>query len=71
MDTRFQPYKQHSTKYARPYEDGEDVSHVSISEPDRANGSPKVGDLIAINPADETDQWLISAQYAEENLTPG
>ena len=54
----------------RPYIEGEDVSHVSISEPDRENGSPKEGDMIARNPKNQNDQWLVSKKYFEENLEP-
>jgi hypothetical protein len=33
---------------------------VSISDSDKYNNkSPKLGDVIAINPKDKTDQWLI------------
>lgn len=54
----------------RPYVEGEDVSHVSISEPDRQNGSPKPGDMIARNPKNHADQWLVAKKYFEDNLEP-
>ena len=54
----------------RPYTEGEDVSHVSISEADRQNGSPKVGDMIARNPKNHKDQWLVAAQYFADNFEP-
>jgi len=40
---------------------------VSISAADKNNGSPKKGDMIAINPEDKTDFWLVSAQFFKEN----
>jgi hypothetical protein len=40
---------------------------VSISEADRLNGSPKQGDMIAVNPKDATDMWLVSKEYFEAN----
>ncbi len=41
---------------------------VSISDADkRENGSPKIGDMIAINPKNSTDQWLIEEKYFKEN----
>lgn len=41
---------------------------VSISDVDkRKNGSPKIGDMIAINPKNTTDQWLIEESYFKEN----
>lgn len=47
-----------------------DVSHVSISQADLDNGSPKRGDMIARNPNNHTDQWLVAAKYFEDNLEP-
>ena len=40
---------------------------VSVSEADKANGSPKEGDKIAFNPKDPTDMWLVAKQFAEDN----
>ena len=54
----------------RPFVEGEDVSHVSISEPDKAAGSPKLGDMIARNPKNLADQWLVAAKYFKDNLEP-
>jgi hypothetical protein len=41
---------------------------VSISDADRHNGSPKIGDMIARNPKDHNDQWLVAKQYFEDNF---
>lgn len=41
---------------------------VSISVADRANGSPKIGDMIARNPKNHNDQWLIAEQYFKNNF---
>lgn len=40
---------------------------VSISEADKNNGSPKDGDMIAFNPKDPTDVWLVAEQFAADN----
>lgn len=40
---------------------------LSISEFDLKNGSPKIGDMIARNPNNHNDQWLISEKYYREN----
>jgi len=37
---------------------------------DREAGSPKIGDMIARNPKDHADQWLVSAQYFSDNFEP-
>lgn len=41
---------------------------ISISEEDRKNGSPKKGDMIARNPKNHNDQWLVSEEYFNENF---
>lgn len=33
-------------------------------------GSPRVGDMIARNPADHSDQWLVAQAYFEQNFEP-
>lgn len=43
---------------------------VSISDADRKNGSPKIGDMIARNPKNHIDQWLVAKQYFEDNFEP-
>lgn len=43
---------------------------VSISDADRKNGSPKIGDMIARNPKNHNDQWLVAKQYFEDNFEP-
>jgi hypothetical protein len=63
-------YKRKGLSEMRPYLDGEDISHVSVSEPDKQNGSPKLGDMIARNPKNYADQWLVAKKYFEENLEP-
>ena len=41
---------------------------VSISSVDKENGSPKLGDMIARNPKDHNDQWLVAKQYFIDNF---
>jgi hypothetical protein len=41
---------------------------ISVSDPDRAAGSPKAGDMIARNPKNHADQWLVAAQYFRDNF---
>ena len=40
---------------------------VSISEADKANGSPKKGDMIAYNPKEYTDFWLVAEKFFIDN----
>lgn len=41
---------------------------VSISDSDLKNGSPKIGDMIARNPKNYNDQWLVAQQYFNDNF---
>ncbi len=41
---------------------------VSISSVDKEAGSPKIGDMIARNPKNHNDQWLIAEQYFKDNF---
>lgn len=54
----------------RPYQPGENVEDVSISLADINAGSPKTGDMIARNPANHEDQWLVGRAYFEANFAP-
>jgi hypothetical protein len=46
------------------------VVKVSISVEDLSNGSPKLGDMIARNPKNHNDQWLVAKQYFQDNFEP-
>lgn len=41
---------------------------ISVSEADRKNGSPKKGDMIARNPNNYSDKWLVAKEYFENNF---
>ena len=43
---------------------------VSISAEDLKAGSPKIGDMIARNPKNHLDQWLVASQYFQDNFEP-
>jgi len=68
--SEWKQYKRKGLSEMREYVEGEDVSHVSISEPDKQNGSPKHGDMIARNPKNHADQWLVAEKYFNDNLEP-
>jgi hypothetical protein len=40
---------------------------LSISEADLAKGSPKVGDMVAFNPNDASDFWLVEKEFFKNN----
>ena len=50
------------------WEEGMFLDDVSISAEDKLAGSPKEGDMIARNPKNHNDQWLVAKQYFEDNL---
>ena len=60
-------YRKKGTQCMVPYSVGMDVTGVSISMPDKENGSPKVGDMIAVNREDPDDKWLIAEKFFSEN----
>jgi hypothetical protein len=58
----FRRYRRKQIAELRPYELGETLEGVSVGVEDRKAGSPKKGDMIARNPKNHTDQWLVSAK---------
>lgn len=65
----FKQYRRKQIAELRPYEEGEVLSErVSLSAADKDAGSPKVGDMIARNPANHDDQWLVAGAYFNENF---
>jgi hypothetical protein len=58
-------FKNHGFIYISEYLFG---FNISISDADKNNGSPKIGDMIARNPKDYSDQWLIAEQYFKDNF---
>ena len=67
----FKKYRRKQIAELRPYVPGEELSgRVSISANDRDAGSPKDGDMIARNPENHDDQWLVAKEYFEANFEP-
>ena len=60
-------YKNHGFLHISDYPFG---YNVSISHTDKNNGSPKIGDMIARNPKDYGDQWLVAERYFKDNFEP-
>ena len=66
--TDFKKYRRKQIAELRPYEPGDVLNGVSISAEDLKAGSPKPGDMIARNPKNHADQWLVAAQYFADNF---
>lgn len=57
-------YRRTGLSEMRPFIPGEDTSKISISQED----NPKLGDMIARNPDNHEDQWLVSKEYFDKHL---
>lgn len=68
--TQFKQYRRKQIAELREWELGDDLSRVSISPEDLKAGSPKSGDMIARNPKNHADQWLVAAAYFSDNFEP-
>ena len=66
--SEFKKYQKTQLVEMRKYVDGETLIGVSISSVDLVNGSPKMGDMIARNPKNHKDQWLVAEQYFKDNF---
>lgn len=62
MDNRFKKYRKQGTTLLRPYEVGEDLTGVSVSEKD----TPELGGMIAYDPKDGA-RWYVSKDYYNTN----
>lgn len=66
--SEFKRYRRKQIAELRPYVPGEPLDGISISQADRTAGSPKAGDMIARNPKNHADQWLVSGAYFADNF---
>jgi hypothetical protein len=67
--SEFKQFRRKQIAELRPFQLGEKLSNiVSVSKADKEAGSPKVGDMIARNPKNHDDQWLVAKQYFEDNF---
>lgn len=64
----FKQYRRKQIAELRPYEANEDLRGVSVAAEDARAGSPKLGDMIARNPKNHRDQWLVAAAYFRDNF---
>jgi len=64
----YKNYKRKGLSEMSAWKQGDDMTGISISEPDATAGSPKEGDQIARNPNNHDDKWLVAKKYFEDNL---
>ena len=53
--TKYKQYRRTQVAEMRPYQHGDDLNGISISDADHNAGSPKLGDMIARNPKNHAD----------------
>ncbi len=64
----FKQYRRSAVAEMTRWVPGIDMSRVSVSAPDLEAGSPKDGDMIARNPKNHDDKWLVAAAYFADNF---
>lgn len=64
----YKQYKRKGLSEMTPWIEEFDMTNVSVSEADLQNGSPKQGDMIARNPKNYEDKWLVAEKYFNDNL---
>ena len=68
MIVQFKQYRRKQIAELTPWKEGMVTDHVSISNEDVKAGSPKEGDMIARNPKNHNDQWLVAKDYFNDNF---
>ena len=70
MEREYTQYRRTQIAEMTPWNSDFDMTNVSVSKPDRDAGSPKQGDMIARNPKNHDDMWLVAAAYLADNFEP-
>ncbi len=65
-ESMMENYRKKGVQPMVPWSKTVDMSRVSVSIADSENGSPQLGDMIAIG-KDPTDQWLVSEKFFKTN----
>ncbi len=68
--TQFTQYRRKQIAELTPWTPDFPMDRVSVSAEDQKAGSPKEGDMIARNPANHADQWLVAKAYFDANFEP-
>ncbi len=63
--SEFKKYRRTNVAEMRPYELGEDLEHISVSETDVP---PTDMGMIARNPKNHNDQWYVARKYFDDNF---
>ncbi len=68
--SEFKQYKRKGLSEMRPYIKGEDMTGISLSDPDREKGPDNDMGMVARNPENHADQWYVARKYFDDNLEP-
>ncbi len=60
-------FKKKTIQPMYPWKPKTNMNGVSVSQADKDNGSPKLGDMIAYNPDDLNDKWLVAEAFILDN----
>ncbi len=66
--SEFKQYRRKQIAELCAWKPGFDMTDVSVSVEDAKAGSPKQGDMIARNPKNHADVWLVAASYFMDNF---
>ena len=70
MAEKWGQYRRVAIAELRPYEEGEDMTNITLNEREKAEGHPKAGDMVARDPVDHSKMWLITKAYYDVNFRP-
>lgn len=70
MEIGYSKYRRTAIAEMTAWHEGLSMIGVSVSQEDKIAGSPKYGDMIARNPKNHRDKWLVSEAYFKDNFEP-
>lgn len=65
--SEYKQYKRKGLSEMRPYVSGEDMTGISVSDPDKSLPTLD-GGMIARNPKNHDDKWYVAKKYFDDNL---
>jgi hypothetical protein len=68
--SEFRKYRRTNVAEMQEWASDIDMTRVSVSAADQEAGSPKAGDMIARNPLNHEDMWLVANRYFLDNFEP-
>jgi hypothetical protein len=66
----YKEYRKKGTQSLAPWSPDTNMTFISVSVADRENGSPKLGDMIAINKSSPNDMWLVAEKFFIDHYEP-